>query len=159
MDGRSFAAVVLSGVLTGSELTSWGIVHPTLWKLDHAEQVRAEKLMYRPFASVDPFLMTATIVACFLAATGLRGADGGKATEYPGQQRIRRDDVGEVGAHAGHAALAALSLRRLQRSRADDTTQVSGLGCVLRRVLIRALPVTSTTVVRHAADLRDPVRT
>jgi hypothetical protein len=30
--------------LTGSELTSWGIVHPTLWKLEQREQVRAEKL-------------------------------------------------------------------------------------------------------------------
>ena len=47
MDARSFIALLLAGVLTGSELTSWGIVHPTLWKLDHAEQVRAEKLMYR----------------------------------------------------------------------------------------------------------------
>jgi hypothetical protein len=73
MDARSFIAVLLAGVLTGSELTSWGIVHPTLWKLDHSEQVRAEKLMYRRFASVDPFVMTATIVACFLAATALHG--------------------------------------------------------------------------------------
>ena len=73
MDVRSFIAVLLAGVLTGSELTSWGIVHPTLWKLDHAEQVRAEKLMYRRFGSVDPFVMTATVVACFVAATGLHG--------------------------------------------------------------------------------------
>jgi hypothetical protein len=73
MDVRSFFAVLLAGVLTGSELTSWGIVHPTLWKLDHPEQVRAEKLMYRRFAIFDPFVMTATIVACFLAATGLHG--------------------------------------------------------------------------------------
>lgn len=73
MDARSFIAVLLAGVLTGSELTSWGIVHPTLWKLDHAEQVRAEKLMYRRFGSVDPFVMTATVAACFVAATGLHG--------------------------------------------------------------------------------------
>ena len=44
-----------------------------LWKLDHQAQVRAEKLMYRRFASIDPFLMTATVVACFLAAGGLDG--------------------------------------------------------------------------------------
>jgi hypothetical protein len=73
MDARSFIAVLLGGVLSGSELTSWGMVHPTLWKLEHAEQVRAEKLMYRRFASVDPFVMTATIAACFVAATGLHG--------------------------------------------------------------------------------------
>jgi hypothetical protein len=75
MDGRPFAAVLLSGLLTGSELTSWGIVHPTLWKLDHHEQVRAEKLIYRRFGSVDPFLQTATIAACFVATGGLRGRD------------------------------------------------------------------------------------
>ena len=73
MDVASFIAVLLAGVLTGSELTSWGIVHPTLWRLAHREQVRAEKLMYRRFAMVDPFLMTATIVACFLAAGALDG--------------------------------------------------------------------------------------
>jgi hypothetical protein len=74
MEVRSFIAVLLAGLLTGSELTSWGVVHPTLWKLDHQEQVRAEKLMYRRFARVDPFLQTATIVACFVAVGGLRGS-------------------------------------------------------------------------------------
>lgn len=73
MDVRGFVAVVLAGVLTGSELTSWGMVHPTLWKLEHRAQVHAEKLMYRRFGSVDPFLMTATVAACFVAA----GAFGG----------------------------------------------------------------------------------
>ncbi len=73
MEPASFIAVLLAGVLAGSELASWGMVHPTLWKLDHAEQVRAEKLMYARFAKVDPFLMTATIVACFVAATALSG--------------------------------------------------------------------------------------
>lgn len=73
MDGRSFSAVVLAGVLTGSELTSWGIVHPTLWKLEHDQQVRAEKLVYRRFGSIDPFLMTATTAACFATASGRHG--------------------------------------------------------------------------------------
>jgi anthrone oxygenase-like protein len=77
MDVASFVAVLLAGLLTGSELTSWGLVHPTLWKLDHRAQVRAEKLIYRRFASVDPFLMTATVVACFVAAGRL---DGSSAT-------------------------------------------------------------------------------
>jgi hypothetical protein len=72
MDGRSFSAVVLAGLLTGSELASWGIVHPTLWKLDYTAQVRAEKLIYKRFGSIDPFLMTATTVACFIAASSLR---------------------------------------------------------------------------------------
>ncbi len=75
MDVRSLIAVLLAGVLAGSELTSWGMVRPTLWKLDHRAQVRAEKLMWR-FASIDPFLMTATIVACLVAAGGLHGRSG-----------------------------------------------------------------------------------
>ena len=77
LETASFVAVVLAGLLAGSELTSWGLVHPTLWRLEHREQVRAEKLMYRRFASVDPFLMTATVVACFVAAGTL---DGDSAT-------------------------------------------------------------------------------
>lgn len=72
---RPRLAVLLSGLLTGSELTSWGIVHPTLWRLEHSEQVRAEKLVYRRFGTVDPFLQTATITACFAAAQGMRGRD------------------------------------------------------------------------------------
>ena len=77
MDVRSLVAVLLAGMLAGSELTSWGVVHPTLWKLDYQAQVHAEKLIYRRFASVDPFLMTATVVACFVAVGGL---DGSSAT-------------------------------------------------------------------------------
>ena len=73
MDGRSFSAVGLAGVLTGSELTSWAIVHPTLWKLEHEEQVRAEKLMYKRFGTIDPFLMTGTTATCFVAASSFRG--------------------------------------------------------------------------------------
>ena len=73
MEGTSLLAVLLAGLLAGSELTSRFIVHPTLWKLDHREQVRAEKLMYRRFASIDPFLMTGTVVACFVAASQLEG--------------------------------------------------------------------------------------
>ena len=66
-------AVVLAGLLAGSELTSWGMVHPTLWKLDHGAQVRAEKLMYRRFATIDPFLMTGAVIAAFVAAGALDG--------------------------------------------------------------------------------------
>jgi Domain of unknown function (DUF1772) len=73
MDVAAFIAILLAGLLAGSELTSWGMVHPTLWKLDHPAQVRAEKLTYRRFAAVDPFLMTATVIACFVAAGELDG--------------------------------------------------------------------------------------
>jgi Domain of unknown function (DUF1772) len=73
LDLTGLIAVLLAGLLAGSELTSWAIVHPTLWKLDHHAQVRAEKLMYKRFASIDPFLMTATVVACFVGAAVLEG--------------------------------------------------------------------------------------
>ena len=73
MKVAEFAAVMLSGLLTGSELTSRLIVHPVLWKLDYPEQVHAERRMYRRFGGIDPFLMTSTIIACFLAASSLSG--------------------------------------------------------------------------------------
>jgi hypothetical protein len=76
MEVVSFIAVLLAGLLAGSELTSWGIVHPTLWKLDHRAQVRAEKLVYRRLASVDPFLMTATVIACFSPPANSTAASG-----------------------------------------------------------------------------------
>lgn len=79
VDAPSLIAVLLAGLLTGSELTSRAIVHPTLWKLEHREQVRAEKLMYRRFASIDPFLMISTVVACFVAAGALEGESAGLA--------------------------------------------------------------------------------
>jgi len=73
VDAAVFLALLLAALLAVSELTSWGLVHPTLWQLDHASQVRAETLMYRRFATVDPFLMTAAIVAAFVAAGALDG--------------------------------------------------------------------------------------
>jgi Domain of unknown function (DUF1772) len=73
MDVLRYASLVLAGLLAGSELTSRLIVHPALWRLPHDAQVKAEKLMYRRFASIDPFLMTATVVACFAAAANEHG--------------------------------------------------------------------------------------
>jgi hypothetical protein len=73
VDGLRFAALVLAGLLAGSELTSRLIVHPALWRLPHGAQVTAEKIMYRRFAAVDPFLMTATVIACFAAAAAEHG--------------------------------------------------------------------------------------
>lgn len=75
MDVAPVIAVILAGLLTGSELTSWAIVHPVLWKLEHQAQLRAEKLTYRRFATVDPFLMTGTVAACFAAVGAFDGGD------------------------------------------------------------------------------------
>jgi hypothetical protein len=68
-----YASLVLAGLLAGSELTSRLIVHPALWRLPHDAQVKAEKLIYRRFGSIDPFLMTATVVVCFVAAADQHG--------------------------------------------------------------------------------------
>jgi hypothetical protein len=73
VNGLRFAALVLAGLLAGSELMSRLIVHPALWRLPHDAQVKAEKAIYRRFASVDPFLMTATVIACFAAAAAEHG--------------------------------------------------------------------------------------
>jgi hypothetical protein len=73
VEGLRYVSLLLAGLLTGSELTSRLIVHPALWRLPHDAQVKAEKLIYRRFASIDPFLMTATVVACFAAAADQHG--------------------------------------------------------------------------------------
>jgi uncharacterized membrane protein len=73
MDALRFASLVRSGLLAGSELTSRLIVHPALWRLPHDTQVKAEKAIYRRFAALDPFLMTATVITCFAAAAAQHG--------------------------------------------------------------------------------------
>jgi hypothetical protein len=74
VDGLRFAALVLAGLLAGSELTSRLIVHPALWRLPYEAQVKAEKLIYRRFGLMDPFLMTATIIVCYAAAAAEHAA-------------------------------------------------------------------------------------
>lgn len=69
----NYAALLLAGLLTGSELTSRLVVHPALWRLPHDAQVKVEKLIYKRFGSIDPFLMTATVVTCFVAAAAQHG--------------------------------------------------------------------------------------
>ena len=73
MTGLRFAALVLAGLLAGSELTSRLIVHPALWRLQHEAQVKAEKAVYRRFGFMDPFLMTATVIVCFAAGAAQHG--------------------------------------------------------------------------------------
>jgi len=79
VDVLRYIALLLAGLLTGSELTSRPVVHPVLWRLPHDAQVKAEKLMYRRFGSIDPFLMTATVIACFAPAA----AEHGRASALP----------------------------------------------------------------------------
>lgn len=73
MNGLRYASLVLAGLLAGSELTSRVIVHPALWRLPHDAQVKPEKLIYRRFGSIDPFLMSGTVIACFAAAADEHG--------------------------------------------------------------------------------------
>lgn len=73
MQALRYASLVLAGLLAGSELTSRLIVHPALWRLPYDAQVKAEKLIYRRFGSIDPFLMTATVIVCFVTAADEHG--------------------------------------------------------------------------------------
>lgn len=77
MEALQYASLVLAGLLAGSELTSRAIVHPALWRLPYTAQVMAEKATYSRFGSIDPFLMTATVIICFAAAAA---EHGGSAT-------------------------------------------------------------------------------
>ncbi|MGH3303531.1 MAG: anthrone oxygenase family protein [Streptosporangiaceae bacterium] len=73
MNGLTYSALLPVGLLCGSELTSRLIVHPALWRLPYDAQVKAEKALYRRFGSIDPFLMTATVVVSFAAAADETG--------------------------------------------------------------------------------------
>jgi hypothetical protein len=83
MNGLRFAALLLAGLLAGSELASRLIVHPALWRLSHDVQVKAEKAVYRRFGSIDPFLMV------FGLASGQIWKSDEGVTEYGGGQRRR----------------------------------------------------------------------
>ncbi|MBA3420751.1 MAG: DUF1772 domain-containing protein [Thermoleophilaceae bacterium] len=62
------AATLLAGSLAGMELCSWGVVHPALGRLDHLEEIHAEKAMYRRFGIVQAPQMAATVTVATLTA-------------------------------------------------------------------------------------------
>lgn len=64
-----FSGTMLAGSLAGMELASWAVVHPAMWRLEHLEQVHAEKALYRRFGQVQAPQTAATIALC-AAATG-----------------------------------------------------------------------------------------
>jgi Domain of unknown function (DUF1772) len=68
-----FCGTVLAGSLAGMELSSWAVVHPAMWRLEHIEQVHAEKALYRRFGQVQAPQMAATIA---LSAAAGAAADG-----------------------------------------------------------------------------------
>ena len=69
-DPLLFASTVLAGSLAGMELASWAVVHPAIWRLEHLEQVHAEKALYRRFGQIQAPQMAATIaVSAATAAT------------------------------------------------------------------------------------------
>ena len=70
-----FASTAVAGSLAGSELASWAVVHPAMWRLEHLEQVHAEKALYRRFGALQ-----APQMAAALALTGTAAATtGGRA--------------------------------------------------------------------------------
>jgi hypothetical protein len=143
MEARSFIAVLFAGLLTSSELTLWGVVHPTLWKLDYREQVRAEKLTYRRFARIDPFLQTATIVACFVAVGGLPGSSATLAVLAAASRQHARDHADRK--YANQRAGISLGRRntqtptRMGQGRSDDA-----LPNVMRWMTARSVDSTTT---------------
>ncbi len=68
-----FSGTVLAGSLAGMELASWAIVHPAIRRLEHLEQVHAEKALYRRFGQVQAPQMAATIATGAAAAAAASG--------------------------------------------------------------------------------------
>jgi uncharacterized membrane protein len=71
------ALVVVAGLLVGNECGTRFVVHPALGKLEHREQVLAERSIYAGEARWVPFLMVGSMVLSFVAAGA---ADGDQAT-------------------------------------------------------------------------------
>lgn len=69
-----FSATLLAGSLAGMELGSWAVVHPAMWRLQHLEQVHAEKALYRRFGLVQAPQMTATIALSAAATAATAGS-------------------------------------------------------------------------------------
>ena len=76
-DALLFSSTVLAGSLAGMELASWAIVHPATSRLEHIEQVHAEKALYRRFGQVQAPQMAATIA---LSAAATTVTDGPRRT-------------------------------------------------------------------------------
>ena len=72
-DPLLFSSTVLAGSLAGMELASWAVVHPAIWRLEHLEQVHAEKALYRRFGQVQAPQMAATIATSAAAAAASAG--------------------------------------------------------------------------------------
>ena len=72
-DTLLFSSTVLAGSLAGMELASWAIVHPAIRRLEHLEQVHAEKALHRRFGAVQAPQMTAAIAASAAAAAAGAG--------------------------------------------------------------------------------------
>ncbi|MBV9817293.1 MAG: DUF1772 domain-containing protein [Solirubrobacterales bacterium] len=68
-----YASTALAGSLAGTELASWAVVHPAIARLEHLEQVHAEKALYRRFGQIQAPQMAATVtLSAITAATAQR---------------------------------------------------------------------------------------
>ena len=72
-DPLLFSSTLLAGSLAGMELASWAVVHPAIWRLEHLEQVHAEKALYRRFGLIQAPQMAATLTATAAAARASTG--------------------------------------------------------------------------------------
>ncbi len=73
-DPLLFASTALAGSLAGMELASWAVVHPAIARLEHLEQVHAEKALYRRFGQVQAPQMAATVTLTAATAAVSDGA-------------------------------------------------------------------------------------
>ena len=83
-DGVLFVGTLLAGSLAGMELGSWAVVHPAMWRLEHMEQVHAEKALYRRFGLVQAPQMALTVTLSGIAAGVLHGHPRTLATAATG---------------------------------------------------------------------------
>ena len=67
------SSTVVTGSLAGMELASWAVVHPAMARLEHVEEVHAEKALYRRFATVQAPQMTIALAGTALTASALNG--------------------------------------------------------------------------------------
>ncbi len=75
-DPLLFSSTLLAGSLAGMELASWAVVHPAIRRLEHLEQVHAEKALYRRFGQIQAPQMAATLAATTAVAGARAGAAG-----------------------------------------------------------------------------------
>ena len=67
------SSTVVTGSLAGMELASWAVVHPAVTRLEHLEEVHAEKSLYRRFGLVQAPQMALAVTLAGLTTAAVDG--------------------------------------------------------------------------------------